>query len=206
MPVPGYDCGAQSSWGVCAPSLPWPLYCFSTNRLAHSHSYRTPPLPAALTDTPNHLKALHRRAQATEALARQLIAARQRGQAPSSGAGGDGDGDGDGDGEDDAGAGPPPGPPSSLSTSASSLLTSTEEDLTQLLAHPSLPPSLRPTIQQSHARVKRDLEAERERDKEEVLGKLKDMGDKVLGWFGMSLDQFKVDKGPGGGMNLRFGG
>jgi hypothetical protein len=41
--------------------------------------------------------------------------------------------------------------------------------------------------------------------KEEVLGKLKDLGNSVLSNFGMSLDNFKMDKDPNtGGYSIRF--
>jgi hypothetical protein len=44
-----------------------------------------------------------------------------------------------------------------------------------------------------------------EKMKEEVIGKLKDLGNSVLGRFGMSLDNFKMDKDPNtGGYSIRF--
>ena len=44
-----------------------------------------------------------------------------------------------------------------------------------------------------------------EKMKEEVMGKLKDLGNSVLGNFGMSLDNFKMDKDPNtGGYSIRF--
>lgn len=44
-----------------------------------------------------------------------------------------------------------------------------------------------------------------EKMKEEVLGKLKDLGNSVLGRFGMSLDNFKMDQDPeSGGYSIRF--
>ena len=45
-----------------------------------------------------------------------------------------------------------------------------------------------------------------ERQKEEMLGKLKDLGNNVLGRFGLSLDNFKADKDPEtGSYNISFG-
>ena len=41
--------------------------------------------------------------------------------------------------------------------------------------------------------------------KEETLGKLKDLGNSILGNFGLSTDNFKFDKDPGtGSYNIRF--
>jgi tetratricopeptide (TPR) repeat protein len=45
-------------------------------------------------------------------------------------------------------------------------------------------------------RLKPIVEERREKMKEEMLGKLKDLGNTVLGKFGMSLDNFKAEKDP----------
>lgn len=37
-----------------------------------------------------------------------------------------------------------------------------------------------------------------------MLGKLKDLGNSLLGKFGLSTDMFKFDEQPGGGYNMRF--
>jgi hypothetical protein len=39
---------------------------------------------------------------------------------------------------------------------------------------------------------------------DEMMGKLKEMGNSVLGMFGMSLDNFQVNQGAGGGYNIQF--
>jgi hypothetical protein len=51
------------------------------------------------------------------------------------------------------------------------------------------------------------LSAEKmERQKEEMMGKLKELGNNVLGRFGLSLDNFKADKDPDtGSYNISFG-
>ena len=47
--------------------------------------------------------------------------------------------------------------------------------------------------------------AKLEKQKEEMLGKLKDLGNSVLGRFGMSLDNFKAEKDPNtGSYNISF--
>eukprot|EP00968_Pinguiococcus_pyrenoidosus_P026201 scaffold7060_cov280-Pinguiococcus_pyrenoidosus.AAC.6 len=43
-----------------------------------------------------------------------------------------------------------------------------------------------------------------EKLKEETLGKLKDLGNSILGNFGLSLDNFQMDQQPGGGYNISF--
>lgn len=37
-----------------------------------------------------------------------------------------------------------------------------------------------------------------------MLDGLKGIGNSVLGYFGMSLDNFKLEQGPGGGYNISF--
>lgn len=44
-----------------------------------------------------------------------------------------------------------------------------------------------------------------EKDKEEMLKNLKDVGEKCLGWFGMSMDQFNMQQDPKtGGYSVNF--
>lgn len=38
----------------------------------------------------------------------------------------------------------------------------------------------------------------------EMMGKFKDLGNSVLGYFGMNVDQFKFDKKPDGGYSLNM--
>ena len=68
--------------------------------------------------------------------------------------------------------------------------------------------ALEPSNKEYAAAVKR-LEvvsaAKLEQQKEEMLGKLKDLGNTVLGKFGMSLDNFKAEKDPNtGSYNISF--
>lgn len=52
--------------------------------------------------------------------------------------------------------------------------------------------------------AKTKSEAEFERKKKEVMGQLKDLGNSLLGKFGMSLDNFNFAPSPNGGYNINF--
>lgn len=54
------------------------------------------------------------------------------------------------------------------------------------------------------AKLRPVVEERREKMKEEMMGKLKELGNTVLGKFGMSVDNFKAVKGPDGGYSLSF--
>ncbi|GJQ15480.1 hypothetical protein GpartN1_g7271.t1 [Galdieria partita] len=54
-------------------------------------------------------------------------------------------------------------------------------------------------------RIERLKEREDERRKEEAMTKLKEVGNSVLGYFGLSVDNFKLDKDPEtGSYNIRL--
>jgi len=54
------------------------------------------------------------------------------------------------------------------------------------------------------AKLQPVVEERREKMKEEMIGKLKELGNTVLGKFGLSVDNFKAVKGPDGGYSLSF--
>ena len=54
------------------------------------------------------------------------------------------------------------------------------------------------------AYLKTKSEAKFEQDKEEMVGKLKDLGNTLLGKFGMSLDNFNLEQQEGGGYAVNF--
>ena len=45
---------------------------------------------------------------------------------------------------------------------------------------------------------------QQEKEKDEMLSKLKDLGNSLLGNFGLSTDNFKFDPQDGGGYSMRF--
>ena len=63
-------------------------------------------------------------------------------------------------------------------------------------------PSLIDRSRYNEAKMK--SEAEFERKKKEVMGQLKDLGNSLLGKFGMSLDNFNFTPSPNGGYNINF--
>nr|PIM04710.1 tetratricopeptide repeat-containing protein [Toxoplasma gondii COUG] len=68
-----------------------------------------------------------------------------------------------------------------------------------------LDPSLEARYRSDQQRVKKKSEAQFEKEKEEMIGKLKDFGNFVLGKVGLSLDNFKVEQNPDtGAYNISF--
>lgn len=45
---------------------------------------------------------------------------------------------------------------------------------------------------------------QQDKEKDEMMAKLKELGNGLLGKFGLSTDMFKFDAQPGGGYNMRF--
>lgn len=50
----------------------------------------------------------------------------------------------------------------------------------------------------------KEVEKEFDQKKEQVMGQLKDLGNNLLGRFGFSLDNFKLNPQEGGGYNISF--
>jgi hypothetical protein len=69
-----------------------------------------------------------------------------------------------------------------------------------------LPPQspVRTTARRALLTLPDRIRVQQEKEKDEMLGKLKELGDGLLGKFGLSTDMFKFDQQEGGGYNLRF--
>lgn len=75
------------------------------------------------------------------------------------------------------------------------------DDLKKLL---ELDPSYKKVAEPRMARLEKELEEKRKKEQEEMMGQLKDMGNKFLGLFGLSLDNFKADKDENGSYKINF--
>ena len=68
-----------------------------------------------------------------------------------------------------------------------------------------LEPGSRTQALASAERLRPLVEAKREEMKEEMIGKLKDLGNSILGNFGLSTDNFKAEKDDAtGSYNIQF--
>ena len=52
--------------------------------------------------------------------------------------------------------------------------------------------------------LEKKIEQRNEKQKKEAIDGLKNIGNSVLGYFGLSLDNFKMQQGAGGGYNVSF--
>jgi hypothetical protein len=61
-----------------------------------------------------------------------------------------------------------------------------------------------PTIRSALATLPRRIAVQQEKEKDEMLGQLKELGNGILGKFGLSTDMFKIEQQEGGGYGLKF--
>ncbi|SCV70959.1 BQ2448_3721 [Microbotryum intermedium] len=85
-----------------------------------------------------------------------------------------------------------------------SSLTSALEDYTALSTLPDLSPSVKQQIKSAQARLTPLAKAQQDKEQAEMMGKLKDLGNTVLGKFGLSTENFKFVEQPGGGYSMNF--
>ncbi|GAC95916.1 hypothetical protein PHSY_003494 [Pseudozyma hubeiensis SY62] len=83
-------------------------------------------------------------------------------------------------------------------------LSSALEDNRLLLTLPDLPPSSKPQISESIKRLEPKAQQAAETEKDEMISKLKGLGDSILGNFGLSTNNFKFTQQPGGGYSMNF--
>ncbi|KAF8683256.1 Tetratricopeptide repeat protein [Rhizoctonia solani] len=83
-----------------------------------------------------------------------------------------------------------------------SALTSAESDYTTLLE--LLPPSSKGSVRVALTRLKPRVQEAKEKETAEMMGKLKDLGNSLLGRFGLSTDNFQFTPNGQGGYGINF--
>ncbi|GAA5865399.1 hypothetical protein JCM3774_005624 [Rhodotorula dairenensis] len=78
------------------------------------------------------------------------------------------------------------------------------DDWNKLATLSATPAALAPQIKAAQQRLPEQIKVQQEKEKDEVLGKLKDLGNMVLGKFGLSTENFKLQEQAGGGYGLSF--
>ncbi|KAM0789018.1 hypothetical protein ACM66B_003084 [Microbotryomycetes sp. NB124-2] len=83
-------------------------------------------------------------------------------------------------------------------------LSSATDDYKTLESSPEVTPAQKAAFKAAQTRIAPLLKEQQEKEKDEVLNKLKDLGNTVLGKFGLSTDNFKFVEQPGGGYSMNF--
>jgi hypothetical protein len=60
------------------------------------------------------------------------------------------------------------------------------------------------TAREAVKRLPSEIKVKQEKDKEQMLGQLKELGNKLLGTFGLSLDNFKFEQDNSGSYKVNF--
>ncbi|WVQ93679.1 hypothetical protein IAU59_000755 [Kwoniella sp. CBS 9459] len=83
-------------------------------------------------------------------------------------------------------------------------LSSAKDDYTTLQTLLPASSPLHPTIRRSLSTLPERIKVAEKESMDEMMGKLKDLGNMFLGNFGLSTNNFKFEKGDGGGYNMQF--
>lgn len=60
------------------------------------------------------------------------------------------------------------------------------------------------TAREAVKRLPNEIKIKQEKDKEQMMGQLKELGNKLLGTFGLSLDNFKFEQDNSGSYKVNF--
>ncbi|WVF66047.1 hypothetical protein IAT40_000785 [Kwoniella sp. CBS 6097] len=83
-------------------------------------------------------------------------------------------------------------------------LSSAKDDYTTLQTLLPASSPLHPSIRRSLSTLPERIKVAEKESMDEMMGKLKDLGNMFLGNFGLSTDNFKFEQGAGGGYNMQF--
>ncbi|KGB77371.1 hypothetical protein CNBG_3209 [Cryptococcus deuterogattii R265] len=83
-------------------------------------------------------------------------------------------------------------------------LTSAQQDYTLLKTLLPASSPLLPSIRRSLIILPPKIKSEEKKQYDEMMSKLKDLGNSLLGNFGLSTDNFKFEQQPGGGYSMNF--
>lgn len=83
-------------------------------------------------------------------------------------------------------------------------LSSALQDNKTLLTLSDLPPATKPEVVAAIKRLEPKVQQAAEKEKDEMIQKLKGLGDSILGNFGLSTNNFKFTQQPGGGYSINF--
>ncbi|KAE8209922.1 hypothetical protein CF327_g6149 [Tilletia walkeri] len=83
-------------------------------------------------------------------------------------------------------------------------LSNAEQDYKTIQGIPETPRTLLSTVETHLQRLHPLVEEAGQKEKEAMMGQLKGMGNTVLGYFGLSTDNFKFEQQPGGGYSMNF--